>query len=344
MRIAMLAPLWKSVPPKKYGGTEIVVSLVTEELVKRGHDVTLFACGTSKTKAKLFSVIDKSLYEILGKFDWNYFYYDLINGGKCYEMAEQFDVIHNHIGFTMLPFARLVKTPTLTTLHSSKRELEKLAEVYKHENFVSISNAQRNLWSELNYLETVYHGIDLTKFEFSDAKGEYLFFVGTISPDKGPDKAIQVALKTNEKLLIAGDKRPEFEKYYKEKIEPFIDNDQIKFLGEITPDERNKIMKKAKAFIFPISWNEAFGLVLIEAMACGTPVITFSKGAIPEIVENGKTGFIVNDVNGMEKSIRMIDQIKRVDCRKLVERKFTVEAMVDNYEKIYKQLIEKNKF
>ncbi|MFA6296887.1 MAG: glycosyltransferase family 4 protein [Patescibacteria group bacterium] len=341
MKIAILAPLWKRVPPIKYGGTEVVVSLLTEELVKRGHEVTLFACGTSKTKAKLFSIIDKSLYEMLGKFDWNYFYMDLINGGKCYEMANQFDVIHNHVGFTMLPFARLVKTPTLTTLHSSKRELEKLAETYSKENFVSISDAQRNLWPELNYLDTVYHGIDLSKFEFSENSGEYLFFVGTISPEKGADKAIEVAKKTGEKLLIAGDRRPEFENFYKEKIEPFIDDDQIKFLGEITPQMRNKIMKKAKAFIFPISWNEAFGLVLIEAMACGTPVITFNKGAIPEIVENGKTGFIVNDITEMEKSVKMIDKIRRSDCRKIVQEKFTVEKMADNYLKIYEQLVSK---
>jgi glycosyltransferase involved in cell wall biosynthesis len=343
MHIAQLAPLWKGIPPKKYGGTELVVSLLTEDLVRRGHDVTLFACGESKTSAKLTSIIPKTLYKVLGdRFDFGDISYNILNAFACYKKAAEFDVIHNHLGHEALLFAPLIDAPVVTTLHSSlSPDFPHLAWAVKNENFVSASDAQRKNAPYLNYIATVYHGIEVEKFEFNERPKGYLFFFGTIAPTKGADIAVRVAKKLGIKLIMAGDQRAEFADFEKKMISPFIDGEQINFVGEINFAQKVEFYKNAKALIFPIRWNEAFGLVLPEAMACGTPVVAFDNGSVPEVVDEGVTGFVVKSGNekALVSAIEKIDQLNRKKIRQVAKKRFSVSRMVDDYEKVYRKVL-----
>ncbi len=300
MRIAELAPLWKTVPPQRYGGSELVVSNLTESLVAQGHDVTLFACGGSVTSAKFVPVIDRPMYDLTGGSFWNAVPpYDFLLYDELFKRLDEFDVIHNHLSFPPLVFSRLLKQPVFTTLHSSlPPDFQYLADRFKDNNFVSISNAQRTLAPQLNYVETIYHGIDTSSYAQAVAAHtgprDYFLFLGTLSKNKGIDTVVRAAKATGQKLVIAGEVRAEDKPFLDEMVLPYVDGDQIKLLGEIDVIEKRKLFAGAKAFLFPIRWMEAFGLVVAEALAAGTPVIAFRNGSLPELIEDGVTGYLVD--------------------------------------------------
>ncbi|GAB6184289.1 glycosyltransferase family 4 protein [Thermodesulfovibrio hydrogeniphilus] len=343
MRIGIVAPVWKPVPPKKYGGTELVVYHLTEGLIKRGHEVTLFASGDSKTSAKLFPIIEKNLYEILGGFDWKELSYDILQGEIVAKCAHEFEIIHNHNGFVPLAFTSFIKTPVITTLHSSlPPEPKILAEKFKDRYFVSISNAQRQLAPYLNYIATVYHGIDIKKYQFSEKEGEYLLFMATFSPYKGPDIAIEVAKKARLPIILAGEIRNEFKDFFEQKVKAFEDKENVIIKGELSHEEKVELLKGAIALLMPIRWNEAFGLVMIEAMACGTPVIAPRRASVPEIVVDEVTGFIVsceNMIDEMVEKLKHIHKISPIKCRNHVEQNFTADLMVERYLKVYENVL-----
>lgn len=346
MKIAILAPLWKKIPPDKYGGSELVVADLASALTELGHKVTTFSCDGSSVSGELVPVIEKPMYELAGGFNWSGIQpYEFLSFFEFAKRAGKFDIVHNHMGFHPVAFAPLLPIPMVTTLHSSlEPDFPYLAERFKNGNFVSISNAQRSLASYLSYVATIYHGIDTSKFDpdFSGGK-DYLVFIGSLTPHKGIDIAVKAALETNERLIIAGDLRPEFQTFVDEKVMPFVDGQNIKFLGEIGPKEKNKILAGAKGFIFPVRWNEAFGLVMPESLACGTPVIAFNSGSVPEIIEDGKTGFVVKNENGMKQKIKQLGQISREFCRREAVRRFDKKIMAGNYIELYKKLIDQNK-
>ena len=348
LKIAQIAPLWETIPPKRYGGIEIMIDKIINELLSRGHEVTLFASGNSKTKAKLKSVFPKSLFEM--KVDWYHRSHNLINAANAYSAANEFDVIHNHAGDNGLLFSQTTKTPVLTTLHNvlpdpkqkSSDEYITMKYFSKRTNFVSISFDQRiHTDIKFNYVDTIYNGINLKDFSFNSKPQDYFAWLGRIHYGKGLWNAVHNAKISKEELIIAGNITCESDEKYFQSIKPMIDGKKIKFIGEVGPKEKNKLLGGAKAVLFPSIWEEPFGLVMTEAMACGTPVIAFNKGSVSEVIKNGVTGFIVKDDKEMIKAMKKIDKIDRTKCRKHVEKYFTVEKMVDGYEKIYLKLIKK---
>jgi len=344
MKIAQVAPVDYRVPPRRYGGTERVVNFLTEELVRRGHKVTLFASADSKTSARLNPVVPHPLREA---HIFNSAPSTILEVSKVYSRESRFDVIHNNAypDYLMFPAAAASKTPTLTTLNLPFTYQEKrVFRAYKHLPFVSISNSQKKNAPELNYVATIHHGIPVQKFPFNNKRGNYLLFVGRISPQKGIHTAINVALKLGLKLVIAAKLDPYEVEYFNEKVAPRLDeNGKIKWLGEVDTQERNKLMAGAMCLLNPINWPEPFGLVMIEAMATGCPVIAFNKGSVPEIVVDKKTGYIVRSEQEMEKAIKKIDEIDPKDCREHVKENFSVKKMVDAYEKLYLNLANNKK-
>lgn len=339
MRILQLAPLIERVPPKKYGGTERVVYTLTEELVKKGHEVTLYATSDSKTSAKLFSVFPKSLREAKIKDRYGPNIWSLLNFGIAYKNQDQFDIIHDHHSELSLPTANLSKTPVVITLHgafnaTNKRLFEELRNPY----LVSVSKAQTLSAPNLNYIGNVYHGLFMEDYPFSEKDKGYLLYVGRISMEKGVHHAIEVAFHLNLPLIIAAKlESPDFD-YYKGYIEPYL-SDQIQWIGEVDEKTRNDLMSNAICFLHPVTWKEPFGLTLIEAMACGCPVVAFRKGSIPEIVQHGKTGYVVDDVDEMIQAVMAIKSISRIECRNYVLQNFNEKNMADGYEKIYKKIL-----
>ncbi len=339
MRIAQIAPIALRVPPQKYGGTERIVYTLTEELIKKGHDVTLFATGDSLTSAKLISFYPQSLVEEHFPNPFNPNPISLLHVGKAYEMQDKFDIIHDHLGYISLPFASQSRTPVVMTLHSAfnlltKRDYDSFTGPF----YVSISNAQRKPIPYLNYIGTVYHGLNMETYPFSEQSEGYLLYVGRITEAKGVHQALTVAKYLNLPLILAGKVDPDDIKYFEVRIKPFL-NQKIQFIGEVNEEERNQLMSKALAFLHPVMWREPFGLTLIESMACGCPVIAFRRGSIPEIIKHGKTGFIVEDTEEMVYSVTQIEKIKRIDCRRHVLENFNAIKMSEEYEKIYKQII-----
>lgn len=341
MRIAMLAPLWKTVPPQKYGGTELVASLLTDELVKLGHDVTLYACGGSKTSANLVEVVDKPLYDILGGFKFDAIqFYDLMEVKMAFDAAKNgdYDIIHNHMGLAMAALSNLSPVPMITTNHSSvPPDFEPLSKISKDSNYISISDSQRAMAPYLNYIATVYHGVKTSEFDFNGTGGNYLLFLATMSKAKGVDIAIEIAKKTGMKMIMAGDIRDQAEF---DEFKPLIDGEQIKYLGEVDDKQKNELMKNAKAYIFPIRWSEAFGLTVVESLASGTPVIAFPNGSLPELIEDGKTGFLVNNVEQAIEAVGKIGDISREECRRQAQERFDVSTMAKNYVKVYESLLQ----
>ena len=358
MKIAQVAPLWFSLPPKKFGGTELVAYNLSEGLVKRGHQVTVFASGDSNVSGKLISAWPKHLIKekINGEvIPWNNAHFSLLNLYEAFSRADEFDIIHVHENSSIFSgfFIDLVKAPVVTTLHDpfirqeSKDKWATFNKFKKH-NYISISNAHRKSTKlELNFVGTVYNGIDLEKYKFQEKpKGDYLVWLGRFYPNKGVVEAIKVAKKINKKIILAGmiaRNSPLSYNYFEQKIKPQFEKGKVEYVGEVNFSQKNKLLKNAFAFLNPIQWEEPFGLVMIEAMACGTPVIAFNRGAVPEIVKNGKTGFIVRNEKEMVNAVKKIKQIKRQDCRKHIERNFSVEKMTIEYEKIYKKLIKRKK-
>ena len=343
MRIALLVSNYQTIPPKSSSAIYHQVYLLAEELVKRGHDVTLFAAGDSRTSARLVSVGKATSKDLsLGEFD-KYRSMNLL-ASKCYSMANQFDIIHSHFNLIHTFYTGLVDTPTAVTVHTPiiDKKILKILKSSKNENYISLSRGQQKLYPGLNWVANVYHGLNIKKFKYQPKSGGYLLSLGRITKDKGVHTAIEAAKRTGNKIIIAG-KSYGHEDYWHKEIAPLIDGVNIKYVGELDHREKIKYFRDAKAFLFPTETEEAFGLTMIEAMVCGTPVIAFKKGSVPEIVKNGKTGYTVKDLDGMVRAIKKIDKIKRIDCRERVEKYFTIDKMVTGYEKVYQRIID-NKF
>jgi glycosyltransferase involved in cell wall biosynthesis len=339
MKIAQLAPIAERVPPKKYGGTERVVWALTEELIKRGHEVTLFATGDSQTSAKLESVYPRALREAKFKDPYGSNNLTMLHMGLAYELQDEFDIIHDHLAPLSLPTANLATTPVVATMHGPfSNENRRLFEMLRGPNIVTVSQSQLYPLPNINHAGTVYNGLALKDYPFSDTDEGYLLYVGRISIEKGVHYALDVAQVLDKPLILAAKVEPFDRPYFKEYIEPRL-SDRIQWIGEVDEDTRNQLMSKALAFLHPVVFREPFGLTLIEAMACGCPVIAFNRGAIPEIIKTGETGFVVEDVEGMVDALSNIKTINRAACRSHALETFSAERMADGYEKVYKKIL-----
>jgi glycosyltransferase involved in cell wall biosynthesis len=341
MRIAQVAPLFEAVPPQLYGGTERVVSHLTEELVRRGHEVTLFASGDSRTDATLVPVIPRATR--LGSANRDMMLLDLIRQlDIVFTRAADFDVIHCHVDYLAFAFGGLVKTPTVHTLHG-RQDLEFQRALYRHfarTPLVSISDAQREPLRDLDvaWAGTVYHGLPLESYPYTRADGGYLAFLGRVAPEKQPDVAIEVARRADVPLKIAAKVDEADREYFDRVVAPMLDDPLVEFIGEIGDADKAAFLGGARALLFPIDWPEPFGLVMIEAMACGTPIVAYPCGSVPEIVVDGRTGFIGTTADELVDAVKHLDQIDRAECRAHVERHFTVATMADGYEAVYRRL------
>lgn len=354
MKIAFFAYPHFRFPPKSFGPIQTVVSNIVKGLAKRGgYDITVFATGNSDLPAKIIPI--KETPDISDKTVPDVKIYEFLALGELIKRRNDFDLISSHVGFHLLPFAKLFSCPIIVNLQGSydNPNYYKFFEKYKNDAFfVTISDSQREYLPELNFIDTVYHGIEINDFPFNhQPKKDQLAFLGRIDPTKGVAEAVQVALKSGLKLEIRGPQTgqtKEIEKYINEKIQPFVDNRKIVFLGEASNEEKLRLLRGSLALLFPINQKEPFGLVMIEAMACGTPVIAFGLGSVPEVIKDGETGFIVkpDDIDGMVKAVKKIYampekeyQQMRWNCRKHVEENFTVGKMVDGYERVYKRIL-----
>jgi len=344
MKIAQIAPLVESVPPTLYGGTERVVSWLTEELVAQGHDVTLFASGDSQTSAQLVPIVPRSL-----RLDGihNSTPYNLIMLDQVAARRDEFDVLHFHIDFFHYPLFRGMAHKTLTTLHGRQDlpELPALYRAFPDMPLVSISNHQRTPVPPVNWMGTVYHGLPNRLLKEGNGEGGYLAFLGRICPDKGPLEAIEIARRAGMTLKMAAKVDPADQKYFDEQVKPVLDaSPHVEFIGEINDARKPEFLGNARALLFPISWPEPFGLVMIESMACGTPVIAFNCGSVPEIMENGLTGFVVEGVDEAVAAVRKLDTLLRPAIRSRFEERFSVGAMARDYVRIYEKLAASGEF
>lgn len=333
MKIALISPIAWRTPPVHYGPWENIASLLCEGLVKRGIDVTLFATADSKTSGKLCAICPRGYEEdaTIEPKVW-----ECLHICEVFERANEFDLIHNNFDFLPLTYSCLVDTPVLTTIHgfSSDAILPVYEKYNKNNYYVSISNSDRS--DKLDYIATIYHGINLEQFTFKKEIGDYLIFFGRMHPDKGAKEAIQIAKKFGKKLIMAGIVQDK--EYFEKEVKPHF-SDDIVYVGSVGPEQRDKLLGGAYALLHPIFFAEPFGLSVVESMACGTPVVAFNKGSMPELIENGKNGFIVNDVEEAVSALGQILKIDRQCCRTIVEEKFSVDRMVDDYIKVYQQII-----
>jgi glycosyltransferase involved in cell wall biosynthesis len=343
MRIAQIAPLYEAVPPLRYGGTERVVAGLTEELVRAGHEVVLFASGDSVTSAELVPCCTRGLR--LDAMVEDPIAHHIVQLGKLVERAGEFDVIHNHIDYLAFPVASALRLPMITTVHGrlDVPDLQPLYSQYPEARLVSISNAQRTPLPDARWLATVYNGIDLTHFTLREHPGSYLAFLGRISPEKGLAEAIVIARAANMPLRIAAKVDPVDRGYFTRTIEPMLDDPQIEYVGEIDEVQKNEFLGHAYAYVFPIQWPEPFGITVVESMACGTPVIAMGQGALPELVVPGHTGFLCHTIPEMVEAVQRVGQISRRACRAHVEGRFSVAKMAAGYEAVYRRLISERK-
>ena len=333
-KIAVLSPVAWRTPPRQYGAWETVASNVTEGLVARGWDVTLYATGDSITRANLRWIVAKG-YEEDKSIDPKVAEY--LHISKLFEEADEFDLIHNHYDFMPLTYSRLVSTPILTTIHGfSSPSIMPVYQRYNQGYFVSISDSDRA--KELDYVATVHNGIDLELHEYFDQPGESLVFLGRIHPDKGVHLAVETARRSKRKLILAGIIQDET--YFKEQIEPWIDQDSISYIGPVGPKERNALFRDAYAVLHLNTLNERFGLVLAEANASGIPVIAMDRGSCREVIQDGETGFLVNDVEGALEALELIPTISRKKCRDRVANCFSIDTMVKKYEQVYEGILQ----
>jgi len=340
MRIAQVAPLWECVPPPAYGGIELVVGLLTDELVRRGHEVTLFASGDSQTLATLKSIYPRAIR--LDPAVKEYGIYEMLQLSTVYERAQDFDIIHSHMGCAALPYAHLVKTPTVHTLHGVFTPDNKKLFRHAHKHlYVSISDAQRDPDLNLNCLATVYNGIDPGRHRFYPQPSDppYLAFLGRMSPEKGPHLAIEIAKRTGWHLKMAGKVDLVDQEYFATQIQPQIDGHHIEYLGEANHLQKNDLMGNAVATLFPITWKEPFGLVMIESMVAGTPVIAMNRGSVPEVIAHGQTGWVCETVEDCIAAIEPVSQLDRQGCRNHIVQNFSVQRMTDGYEAIYQKVV-----
>jgi glycosyltransferase involved in cell wall biosynthesis len=338
MRIAQLAPLIESVPPGQYGGTERIVSYLTEELVRKGHSVTLFASGDSITRARLVAGCPRALR--LDETVKDPMAHHVVLVEKLWQMSDDFDLVHNHLDY--LPFSALkrISTPSVTTLHG-RLDLPDLGVIYREFDtlpMVSISNNQRKHLARANWVATIYHGLPENLYQLHVKPGSYLAFLGRISPEKGPDTAIEIARKVGMPLKIAAKVDKVDHDFFNDRIRPQLHDPQIEFVGEIKDSEKNDFIGNALALLFPISWPEPFGITMIEAMACGTPSIAFRRGAVPEIAAHHITGFIVDSVEQAATAVLQSEAIDRTRIRRYFEEHFTATRMAEDYEALYQRL------
>ena len=341
MRIAQVAPLYESVPPKLYGGTERVVSWLTEELVTQGHEVTLFASGDSETRARLIPACPRALWR--DKDCRETLPHHVRQMELVFDDVSRFDVIHFHSDYLHFPLLRRHPCPSVTTLHGRLHipDLGPLFAEYRDVPLVSISNDQRRPIPDANWQATVYHGLPRGLHTFQERSGDYLAFLGRMSPEKRVDRAIQIARLAGMKLKIAAKIYPEERAYFHETIEPLLQESQsfVEFIGEVGGRAKDEFLGNAHAMLFPIDWPEPFGLVMIEALACGTPVIAWKNGSVPEIIEDGVTGFVVDSVEDAAEAVGRIAWLERSSCRKAFEDRFDAGRMARDYVDVYRRLV-----
>ena len=341
LRIAQVSPLYERVPPLLYGGTERVVAYLCDALVRRGHHVTLFASGDSRTLAELCAPTNRALR--LDPAVKDQLAPHVLELARVGERAHEFDVIHSHVDALALPFAQSWGVPTVHTLHG-RLDLPYLRPLFHHFRdlpFVSISDSQREPLRGLNvsWLRTIHHGLGLDEYPIGRGRGGYLAFLGRLSEEKRPDLAIAAARRVGVPLKIAAKLDRSDASYFDEHVRPLLDGPMVEFVGEIGGADRARFLGDAAALLFPIDWPEPFGLVMIEALACGTPVVAFRRGSVPEIIRHGQTGYIVDTIEGMVEAVRRIDRIDRLACRQEVERRFTDVRMAMAYESAYSELL-----
>jgi glycosyltransferase involved in cell wall biosynthesis len=345
MRIAQVAPLYERVPPRLYGGTERIVSYLTEELVRKGHDVTLFASGDSITQAELVAPCETALR--LNPNVADAIPYHIVMLDQILERADEFDVIHFHLDLFHFPAARRLRTPNLTTLHGrlDLPDLQPFYRAFGEAPLVSISDHQRLPMPPVNWVATVHHGLPLNLLRPVTApRGDYLAFLGRISPEKGPDRAIEIAARLGMPLKIAAKIDRADKAFWESTIKPLIDSHpNVEFIGEVNEAEKVEFLGNAYAVLFPIDWPEPFGLVMIEAMACGTPVVAFRSGSVPEVIDHGISGMIVHEIDEAVAAVRLLDNLDRPGVRRAFELRFTAEHMTNNYLKVYHKLAELNR-
>jgi glycosyltransferase involved in cell wall biosynthesis len=342
LRIAQIAPLYESVPPKLYGGTERVVAYLTDELVNQGHQVTLFASGDSTTKGKLIPICEDALrlYNHIDSLA-----YHILQLQEVFERVEDFDMLHFHTDYLHFPFTYNRNLTTITTLHG-RLDIEDLVPIYKKFRripVVSISNAQRRPLPNANWMGTVYHGLPADLYKQGEGEGGYVVFLGRISPEKRVDRAIEIARQAGVKIKIAAKIDRADEAYYDKEMKPLFAQRHVEFLGEIGEKEKGELLQNAIALLFPIDWEEPFGMVTIEALACGTPVIAFNRGSVPEIITNGKTGYIVETIDEAVAALQRIHEISRGECRQSFENRFSATIMAKNYLRLYERLVHPEK-
>lgn len=334
IRIAVLSPISWRTPPRHYGPWESVVSLLTEALVHMGLEVTLFATGDSQTSGKLVAVCRRPYSE---DHSVDPKVAECLHISEVFERAAEFDLIHSHYDFLPLTYSALVDTPVLTTIHGFSSP--SIIPVYKKYNaqshYVAISEADKS--PELDYIATIHHGIDITQFPYFEAQGEYLLFFGRIHPDKGVREAIHVAQRAGIRLVIAGIIQDQ--SYFATQVEPHIDGTTVEYLGSVGPEQRAGVLGHALALLHLISFEEPFGLSMVESMACGTPVIAFARGSIPEIIQHGETGYIVEDIEHAVKAVAAVQSIDRSTCREDVERRFSHTRMAHDYVGAYEKIL-----
>jgi glycosyltransferase involved in cell wall biosynthesis len=341
LKIAVLSPAWFAVPPTGYGGIELVVSLLADGLVEAGHEVTLFASGDSLTKADLAFVFERAPSELIGRS-----LPDLMHALACYSRADDFDVVNDHSGMLGAALGGLVETPVLHTVHGpldtheAQRAYGGIAEVAPGVGLISISENQRRPMPNLPWVATIPNAIDLSLYPCKPHRGDYLLFLGRFSPDKGAHRAIAVAMELGLPLKMAGKNREQKERqYFAEFVEPHLGHGGIEYLGEVSHGHKVELLQDARATLFPIEWEEPFGLVMVESMACGTPVIATRHGAVPEVIEHGRSGLIVDNYRQMPEALEEADVLDPLECRRYVEERFAPERMVRDYEAAYRTAI-----
>jgi glycosyltransferase involved in cell wall biosynthesis len=338
MHIAQVAPLTEAIPPKLYGGTERVVSWLTEELIALGHDVTLFASGDSVTSARLEAPWPRALRLDGAVRDPNALHMTMLE--RVYQRAGDFDLLHCHLDYYPFSLFSRQPTPFVTTLHGrlDLPEHQPVFDTFSSIPVVSISNAQRRPVPQANWIRTVHHGLPVKLLEPKPVKPSYFAFLGRIAPEKRVDRAIRIAQHCGVKLKVAAKIDKADEDYYEEQIAPLIKSRNTEFVGEINDEDKAEFLSGAIALLFPIDWPEPFGLVMIEALACGTPVIAFNRGSVPEIIEDGLTGFIVEDINGAIGAVDRLDHLSRAKIRRRFEERFTARRMAQDYLRVYRSL------
>ncbi|HEU0210422.1 MAG TPA: glycosyltransferase family 4 protein [Candidatus Udaeobacter sp.] len=341
MRIAQVAPLFESVPPKCYGGTERVVSYLTEELVRQGHQVSLFASADSVTKAHLVPVCGRSLR--MDKYCVDPFAHHVLMLERVFQHAPDFDIVHFHTDYMHFPLSRRYPITHVTTLHG-RLDIPDLVPVFREFQempVISISNKQRESLAWANWQATVYHGVPAEMYRLREKPGTYLAFLGRISPEKRVDHAIEIAKRVEMPLKIAAKVDRADKDYFEAVIAPLLCDPLVEFVGEIGETEKDEFLGNAYALLFPVDWPEPFGLVMIEAMACGTPVIACPRGAVPEVIEHGQTGFLIEGLQDAVEAIRCVQQLSRKGCREVFEKRFTAARMAHHYVAVFQGLIKK---